>query len=192
MNSRLRFHLPLDDKAALRLCSRPRLCLFWTSPLSHVKQWFVHSNETPTVTITFPVCHTDSPPPTRPPVQYCLFWLYWDNGGLLCLESLAVGALRSHSPPPFSHSPTPPLPPFSCTLLRRRWWGHWHSSAHLIQLLQKQRECSSLDRDMKRPRGSGSREGGGEGRKTRLCHKVAGSVGINQNELAGHLFVLLN
>lgn len=75
MNSRLRFHLPLDDKAALRLCSRPQLCLFWTSPLSHVKQWFVHSNETPTVTITFPVCHTDSPP-----VQYCLFRLYWDNG----------------------------------------------------------------------------------------------------------------
>lgn len=32
---------------------------FWTSSLSHVKHWFVHSNETPTVMITFPVCHTD-------------------------------------------------------------------------------------------------------------------------------------
>lgn len=68
----------LDDKATLRLCSCPRLCFFWTSPLSHVKQWFVHPNETPTVMITFPVCHTDPP-------WCCLFWLYWDNGRLLCL-----------------------------------------------------------------------------------------------------------
>ncbi len=68
----------LDDKAALRLCSCPRLCLFWTSPLSHVKQWFVHSNGTPTVMITFAVCHTDPP-------WCCLFWLYRDNGCFLCL-----------------------------------------------------------------------------------------------------------
>ena len=140
MNSRLCFHLPLDDKATLRLCSSPRLCLFWTSPLSHVKQWFVHSNETPTVMITFPVCHTDPP-------WCCLFWLYWDNGRLLCLIRVAGGGSTPFSLTPFFLSPYP-SPPSSCTLPRRRWWGHWHSSAHLIQLLQKQRESSSLDHDM--------------------------------------------
>lgn len=98
MNSRLHFHLPLDDKATLRLCSCPRRCLFWTSPLSHVKQWFVHSNETPTVMITFPVCHTDPP-------WCCLFWLYWDNGRLLCL-------IRA----PGSGSTPFPLAPFSLSV----------------------------------------------------------------------------
>ena len=134
----------LDDKATLRLCSCPRQCLFWTSPLSHVKQWFVHSNETPTVMITFPVCHTDPP-------WCCLFWLYWDNGRLLCLIRVPGSGSTPFPLAPFSLSPYPscsPLPPSSCTLLRRRWWGHWHSSAHLIQLLQKQRECSSPDHDM--------------------------------------------
>ncbi len=94
MNSRLRFHLPLDDKATLRLCSCPRLCLFWTSPLSHGKQWFVHSNETPTVMITFPVCHTDPP-------WCCLFWLYWDNGRLLCLIRVPGSGSTPFSLAPF-------------------------------------------------------------------------------------------
>lgn len=97
MNSQLCFHVPLDDKATLRLCSCPTLCLFWTSPLSRVKQWFVHSNETPTVLITFPVCHTDPP-------WCCLFWLYWDNGRLLCL--IRVPGSGS---PPFSLAPFLPL-----------------------------------------------------------------------------------
>lgn len=122
MNSRLRFHLPLDDKATLRLCSCPRLCLFWTSPLSHVKQWFVHSNETPKVMITFPVCHTDDPPPH----PHCLFWLHWDNGCLLCLIRVPGSGSTPFSLACFFLSPYPsssPLPPSSCTLLRRRWWG---------------------------------------------------------------------
>lgn len=157
MNSGLPFHLPLDDKATIGLCSCPRRCLFWTSPLSHVKQWFVRSTETPTVMITFPVCHTD-------PLWCCLFWLYWDNGRLLCLirvpgSGSTLFSLALSLPP---HPSFSPLSPSSCTLLRRRWWGHWHSSAHLIQLLQKQRECSSADHDMYLPRGSGRR---GKGKK---------------------------
>lgn len=138
MNSRLYFHLPLDNKATLRLCSCPRLCLFWTSPLSHVKQWFVRSNETPTVMITFPVCHTNPP-------WCCLYWLYWDNGRLLCLIRVPGCGSSPFSFAPFlsPSSSYSPLPPASCSLPRRRGWGHWHGSAHLIQLLQKQRECSS-------------------------------------------------
>lgn len=102
MNWRLCFHLPLDDKATRRLCSCPRLCLFWTSPLSHVKQWFVHSNETPTVMITFPVCHTDPP-------CCCLFWLYWDNG-LLCLIRVPGSGSTPFSLSPFFSFRIPPTP----------------------------------------------------------------------------------
>lgn len=62
------------------------MCLFRTSSLSHVKQWFVHPYEAPAVMITFPVCHTDLP-------WCCLFWLSWYNGCLLCL--IRVSGSRS-------------------------------------------------------------------------------------------------
>lgn len=135
VNAQCLFHLPVDDEDRFRLCSYPRLCLFWTSPLSHVKQWFVHSNETPAVMITFPVCHTDPP-------LCCPCWLYWDNGCLLSLIRLPGSGSTPFSLAPLLLSACPsnaPPPPPSCTLPRRRWRGHLHGSAHLIQLLQKQK-----------------------------------------------------
>lgn len=146
VNSQFRFHLPSEDRATLRLCSRPRLSLFWISPLSHVKQRFVHSNETPTVVITFPVCHT-----AAPPLSCCLFWQYWDNGCLFCLNRYCGSGSTPFSYSPFLSLSTRlllPAPHSSCTLMRRRWRGRWHGSTHLIQLLQKQWERSSPNHEM--------------------------------------------
>lgn len=151
ISSQLFFPLRSDEEASLRLSSRLRRRLLWTAPSSHVKQGFVPSNESPKVAITFAVCHADL-------LWCCRLWLYRDNGRLLCLISLWW---RELSAPPFL-TVFVPLPPSSCTLLRKRWWGHWHHSAHLIQLLQKHRQSSSssLDHDVQQPEGGLVEEGG--------------------------------
>lgn len=135
------FHLILYNKTTFRLCSCLPPCVIWTSIFSHVKQWFVHFNETPAVMITFLVCHGD-------PLWCFLYTLYWDNGRLLSLI----------------RGPTFFLPlPAPC-------WGGGDkdtdtASAHLIQLLMKQRESSYMVHNMWHPGGSVSRGEGGMSRQ---------------------------
>lgn len=113
------------------------------SPSSHVKQWFVHPNESPTVMITFSQCQND-------PLWFCLFWLYWDNGHLLCLITGSVSGSTLFSILSFTPCTTPLQ---LCAPPKRRWRPRWHGTAHLSQLLQKQRENSTLDHQMTQLKG---------------------------------------
>lgn len=166
MNSGLPFHLPLDDKATIGLCSCPRRCLFWTSPLSHVKQWFVRSTETPTVMITLTVCHTD-------PLWCCLFWLYWDNGRLLCLIRVP-GSGSTYSPWLSLSLPTPPSPrslplPAPC-------WGGGDGDTDTAQLISSN-YCRNKESALPRTTICISPEGVGEeerGRRSRTLKRDGG------------------